>query len=223
MTVREILTTLLYPYVAFVINSTSRTASATTLENGATQSLNSVSISITKKSKPITSVKLFNGSTQLGEKTGSDVANGGTITFSDLGITVSKNNNPSLKFTVTDGETTTDRSVGASTFVYPYYWGKCAKDATIDETLVEGLTKKIISKGSQTDIAFTCAEERMVFAYPKVHGVLKSIIDPNNFEIIDSFTRSEVSITGLDETAQTYYVYVSGASTVSDFKVDFKY
>jgi hypothetical protein len=63
----------------------------------------------------------------------------------------------------------------------------------------------------------------MVFAYPKTHGMLKSIIDPNNFEIINDFTRSEVSITGLDGTTQTYYVYVSGISTVSDFKVDFKY
>lgn len=63
----------------------------------------------------------------------------------------------------------------------------------------------------------------MVFAYPKAHGVLKSIIDPNNFEIINDFTKSEISITGLDGTAQPYYAYVSGTSTVSNFKVDFKY
>jgi hypothetical protein len=223
MSVREVLTTLLYPYVQFVLGSPSRSAAAATLENGATQTLSSASISITKKSKAITSVKLLNGSTVLGEKTGDEVAAGGTITFSNLGITVSKSNNPNLKFTVTDGATSADKSIGASTFVYPYYWGKCAKDATIDEALVESLTKKIESKGNKTDISFTCADERMVFAYPKAHGVLKSIIDPNNFEIINDFTKYEVSITGLDETTQTYYVYVSGASTVTAFKVDFKY
>ena len=96
MTTHEILNTLLFPYVAFVLGSTSRSAAAATLENGATQTLNSASISITKKSKPITSVKLMNGSTVLGEKTGDEVAAGGTITFSDLGITVSKSNNPNL-------------------------------------------------------------------------------------------------------------------------------
>lgn len=132
MTTHEILDTLLFPYVAFVLGSTSRSAAAATLENGATQTLNSASISITKKSKPITSVKLLNGSTVLGEKTGADVAAGGTITFSNLGITVSKSNNPNLKFTVTDGTTSTDKNVGASTFVYPYYWGVAAADATID-------------------------------------------------------------------------------------------
>lgn len=222
MTTHEILNTLLFPYVAFVINSSSRNAAAATLENGATQTLNSASISITKKSKPITSVKLLNGSTVLGEKTGDEVAAGGTITFSNLGITVSKSNNPNLKFTVTDGQTSTDKSVGASTFVYPYYMGECAADATIDEALIEGLTKKVESKANKT-VTHTCENGRMVIAYPKAHGVLKSILDPNNFETIGDYTRSEVSITGLDGTAQTYYVYASGAATVNGFKVQYKY
>ena len=222
MTTHEILNTLLFPYVAFTLNSTSRNAAAATLENGATQTLNSASISITKKSKPITSVKLLNGSTVLGEKTGDEVAAGGTITFSNLGITVSKSNNPNLKFTVTDGQTSTDKSVGASTFVYPYYMGECAADATIDEALIEGLTKKVESKANKT-VTHTCENGRMVIAYPKAHGVLKSILDPNNFETIGDYTRSEVSITGLDGTAQAYYVYASGAATVNGFKVQYKY
>ena len=222
MTTHESLNTLLFPYVAFVLGSTSRSAAAATLENGATQTLNSASISITKKSKPITSVKLMNGSTVLGEKTGDDVAAGGTISFSNLGITVSKSNNPNLKFTVTDGTTSTDKNVGASTFVYPYYMGECAANATIDETLIEGLTKKVESKGNKT-VTHSCENGRMIIAYPKAHGVLKSILDPNNFETIGDYTRSEVSVTGLDGTTQTYYVYASGAATVSGFKVQYKY
>ena len=222
MSTHEILNTLLFPYVAFTLGTTSRNAAAATLENGATQTLNSASISITKKSKPITSVKLLNGSTVLGEKTGDEVAAGGTITFSNLGITVSKSNNPNLKFTVTDGQTSTDKNVGASTFVYPYYMGECAANATIDEVLIEGLTKKVESKGNKT-VTHTCENGRMVIAYPKAHGVLKSILDPNNFETIGDYTRSEVSITGLDGTAQTYYVYASGAATVNGFKVQYKY
>ena len=222
MSTHEILNTLLFPYVAFTLGSTSRSATAATLENGATQTLNSASISITKKSKPITSVKLLNGSTVLGEKTGDEVAAGGTIKFENLGITVSKSNNPNLKFTVTDGQTSIDKNVGASTFVYPYYMGECAANATIDETLIEGLTKAVESKGNKT-VTHTCENGRMIIAYPKVHGELKSILDPNNFETIGDYTRSEVSITGLDETAQTYYVYASSAATVSGFKVQYKY
>jgi hypothetical protein len=222
MTTHEILNTLLFPYVAFTLGSTSRNAAATTLENGASQTLNSASISITKKSKPITSVKLLNGSTVLGEKTGDEVAAGGTITFSNLGITVDKNNNPNLKFTVTDGQTSTDKNVGASTFVYPYYWGVCSKDAAVDEALIESYTKRVQNKTNNQAVTFDCDNQRMVFAYPKAHGALVSILDPNNFETLGDYTRSEVSITGLDGTAQTYYVYVSGAGTASGFKVQFK-
>lgn len=222
MTTHEILNQLLYPYIAFTINSSSRSAAAATLENGASQTLNSATISVTKKSKPITSIKLLNGSTVLEEKTGDAVAAGGTITFSNLGITVTKDNNPNLKFTVTDGTTSTDKNVGASTFVYPYYMGECAADATIDEVLIEGLTKKVESKGNKT-VTHSVENGRMVIAYPKAHGVLKSILDPNNFETIGDYTRSEVSVTGLDGTTQTYYVYASGAATVSGFKVQYKY
>ena len=224
-TTHQILTDLLYPYIAFVINSSSRNAAAATLECGQSQTLSSATISVTKKKDPITSIKLFNGSTLLEEKTGEAVANGGSITFNGFdAITVTKDNNPNLKFTVTDGTTSTDKNVGASTFVYPYYWGVCAENAAIDEALIEGLTKSVSSKGTKTDISFTCAQQKIVFAYPKAHGVLKSIIDPNNFETIDGYARSEVSITGLDGSTQAYYVYVQkDACTVSDFKVDFKY
>lgn len=222
MSIHEILNALLFPYVAFTLNSTSRDASAAILENGATQTLNSASISITKKSKPITSVKLLNDSTVLGEKTGDDVAAGGTITFSNLDITVSKSNNPNLKFTVTDGQTSINKNVGASTFVYPYYIGECAADATIDEVLIESLTKKVESKGNKT-VTHNCENGRMIIAYPKAYGVLKNILDPNNFETIGDYARSEVSITGLDGTTQTYYVYASDAATVNGFKVQYKY
>jgi hypothetical protein len=63
----------------------------------------------------------------------------------------------------------------------------------------------------------------MVFAYPKAHGNLTKIVDPNNFDITGSFTKHEVSVTGLDGSSQAYYVYVNGASTVTDFEVDFNY
>ena len=223
MTTHEILNTLLFPYVAFTIDSSSRSAAAKTLENGDSQTLSSASITVTKKSKPITSITLYNGSTALETKTGDAVASGGTITFNGFSpITVNKSNNPNLKFTVTDGTTSTDKNVGASTFVYPYYMGECTADATINEALIEGLTKKVESKGNKT-VTHTMSNGRMVIAYPKSHGVLKSILDPNNFETIGDYTRSELSITGLDGTAQTYYVYVSGAASVTSFKVQYKY
>ena len=100
--------------------------------------------------------------------------------------------------------------------------GVCAENATIDEALIKRLTKKVEGKGNKSH-AFTCDFQRMVFAYPKSHGRLRQIIDPNNFDVTGTFGVQEVNITGLDGTAQTYYVYVNSASTVSNFNMKFNY
>ena len=63
----------------------------------------------------------------------------------------------------------------------------------------------------------------MVIAYPKSYGVLSSILDPNGFEQLSSFTCLEKSIVGLDGTSQQYYVYVNDASTNTNFKMSFYY
>lgn len=222
MTTHEIFRKLLYPYVAQVVGTPSRTPNSTVLEKGNDQTITAVSVTVTKKSEAITSVALYNGSTLLEEKTGEEVAAGGTFTFSGLSVEVPSSSVVlTVKVTDASGNVVSKNTAGWN-FVYPYYVGVCAEDATIDEALVEGLTKKIEVKGNKS-ISYTCDNQRCVFAYPKSHGALKSILDPNSFESLSSFTQHEVSITGLDETAQTYYVYVNGASTVTDFSFTFKY
>ena len=226
LTTHEVLKKLLYPYVDATVGNATASPNGGTYEKGATKTITSVSISVTKKSEPITSVALYNGSTLIEEKTGDAVKNGGTITFSGLSVEVPTNGNQlTVKVTYPDANgnaKTVEKKTTALTFVYPYYMGTCAAGTAIDETLVESLTKKIEGKGNKSN-SFTVSDGHMVFAYPKAHGVLKSILDPNNFETIGNYTCSEVSITGLDGTAQTYYVYVSGATTVSGFTVNFKY
>lgn len=226
LTTHEVLKKLLYPYVDATVGNATATPNGGTYEKGATKTITQVSISITKKSEPITSVALYNGSTLIEEKTGDAIKNGGTITFSGLSVEVPTNGNQlTVKVTYPDANgaaKTVEKKTTALTFVYPYYMGTCAAGTAVDEALVESLTKKIEGKGNKSN-SFTVSDGHMVFAYPKAHGVLKSILDPNNFETIGNYTRSEVSVTGLDGTAQTYYVYVSGATTVSGFTVNFKY
>lgn len=226
LTTHEVLKKLLYPYVDATVGNATASPNGGTYEKGVTKTITSVSISVTKKSEPITSVALYNGSTLIEEKTGDAVKNGGTITFSGLSVEVPTNGNQlTVKVTYPDANgnaKTVEKKTTALTFVYPYYMGTCAAGTAIDETLVESLTKKVEGKGNKSN-SFTVSDGHMVFAYPKAHGVLKSVLDPNNFETIGNYTRSEVSVTGLDGTAQTYYVYVSGATTVSGFTVNFKY
>ena len=222
LTTHEVLNKLLFPYVAQVVDTPSRTPNTTVVEKGNTQTITSVSVKVTKKSEPITKIELLNGSTSLGVKEGESVAAGGTFTFSGLNVSV-PSTNVKLTIKVTDAsDNVVSKETAGWTFVYPYYIGTCAEGAEINEALIEGLTKKVESKGTKT-ITFNTDYQSFVFAYPKAHGALKSVLDPNSFEILPSFTQHEVSVTGLDETAQTYYVYVNAPSTVSNFVVTFKY
>jgi hypothetical protein len=227
LTTNQILNKLLFPYVDASVGNATATPNGGTYEKGSTKTITQVKITVTKKSEPITSVALYNGSELIEEKTGDAVKNGGTITFSNVNVDVpSEGNQLTVKVTYPDASGNAKvvaKSTTALTFVYPYYKGVCAEGAIIDETLVSGLTKVVEDKGNKTDWSYTCNNQCIVFAYPKAHNNLTKIVDPNNFDVTGSFTKHEVSVTGLDGTAQTYYVYVNGASTVSGFTVNFKY
>lgn len=220
--VTEILDMLLFPYVKQTISNVKGTPNGGTFEHGNDQVITAVQATVTKKSKKITKVELLQGSTVLATKEGDEVANGGTFTFSGLSVAVNSVN-VQLKVKAYD-ETgaAVEGSTGAFTFVYPYYYGVCEAGAAVDEALVEGLTKDVSNKG-QKAYSYTTNNQCAVIAYPKAHGALKSALDPNAFENIGAFTRSEVSVTGLDGKAIAYYVYVSGAFTGSGFKYTFKY
>lgn len=219
MPVNEVLTKLLYPYVAPSVSASS-TPNGGTFEKGNNQTVTAISANITKKSEKITKVEFLDGSEVIEVKEGAEVQNGGTISITTNKV-VSTNKNFSVKVTDAANKAYT-ASTGSFNFVYPYYMGVCSEDADINEALVKGLTKKVEGKGNKSH-AFTCDYQRMVFAYPKAHGKLKSIIDPNNFDVTGTFGVQEVSITGLDGTAQAYYVYVNSASTVSNFNMKFNY
>lgn len=226
LTTHEILRKLLYPYVDATIGNATATPNGGIYEHGTTKTITQVKITVTKKSEPITSVALYNGSTLIEEKSGDAVKNGGTIVFSGVGVRVpSDGNQLTVKVTYPDANgnaKTVEKKTTALTFVYPYYIGVCNADAIINEALIEGLTKKVESKGTKT-CAFTTNNQKMIFAYPTAYGAIKKIIDQNGFDNTNAFTRSEITITGLDKTSQPYYVYTNDPSSVTGFNLTFSY
>jgi len=224
--ITNMLTRLLYPWVAPVVKATS-TPNGGTFEKGTTQTVTAISTTITKKSARITNVEVFNDSTSLGAKTGSDLdtinnSGTGTLTFTVSVPVTASNTKFTVKVTDADGKTTS-ANTGTFTFVYPYYYGVVAADASISETLIEGLTKKVEAKGNKA-WSFTADNQKTVFAYPKSYDVLNKIKDPSGFELLGGYTREELSITGLEGTTQQYYVYMSDtASTVTGFTITFSY
>ena len=224
MPITDVLNKILYPWVAPVVTAkVVSPANGGTYEKGNTQTVTSIQVTVTKKSANITKVEIFDGSSSLGSKTGADLNtlnSSGTATFTfTVNVSVSANKNFQAKVTDAENKVTT-ANTGSFSFVYPYYQGVIAASATADAATVKSLTKIIQAKGTKS-VTYTANNQKMVFATPVANGVIKTITDPNGFNVTDTFTQSTVSITGLDGTAQQYYVYVSGATTVSSFKETF--
>ena len=116
------------------------------------------------------------------------------------------------------GLNSTSRTV---TFVAPTYSGVLAI-ANVDETNIKTLTKYVRSRATQNNISFSPVLQRYIYAYPKSFGLLSSIKDPNNFEVIDTFNVSEITFTLADGTSEIMYIYVSNADTTqTNFLQDF--
>lgn len=222
--ITDMLTKILYPWVAPVVTAkVAAPSNGGTFEKGNTQTVTSIQVTVTKKSAKITKVEIFDGSTSLGSKTGTELdtlnnSGSATLTFT-VNRAVSTNKSFQAKVTDADNKVTT-ANTGAFTFVYPYYQGVVAADATINEATVKGLTKIIQSKGTKA-VTYNATNQRMVFATVASNGVIRTITDPNGFNVTDTFTRTSLQITGLDGTAQSYYVYTSAPTTVSNFKETF--
>lgn len=219
--VTEILDMLLFPYVKHTISNVKGTPNGGTYEKGNNQTITAVQATVTKKSKPITKVELYQGSDLLATKEGDEVKAGGTFTFTGLSIAVNSTN-VQLKVKAYD-ETgaSVEGTTGQFTFVYPYYYGVCAVGTEMNSDVITAMTKEVSGKANKT-YSFTTNNSCRVFAYPKAHGALKQILDPNGFDCLAGFTRSEINVTGLDGSAQAYYVYVGGASTETNYSMTFK-
>ena len=220
LTVKEILNKLLYPYIAPTI-SVQGTPNGGVFEKGDIQTITNVKVIITKKSEKIAKIEILQGSNVLAVQEDTSIAEGGTFNYS---VNVPVNSvDVQLTGKVTDVTGTVRQSKTASfSFVYPYYIGVCGENDTVNEELIKGLEKRIETKGTK-NISYKTVQQKMIFAYPKSYGIIKRILDPNSFDVTDTFIRTEIKITGLDGTSQSYYVYVNNASTVSGFTMTFSY
>ena len=220
MTTLEILNRLIFPYVAPSITISS-TPNGGLYEKGNVQTITNVRVTVTKKSERIIKIEIFDGETSLGILEGTNIENGGTFNFE---VNVSVNSiNKQLSAVITDNSNKSYSSkTNSFNFVYPYYVGVCDVNSEITESLIKGLTKKIETKGSKT-IKYTTDNQRMIFAYPTSYGVISKILDANSFDVTNTFSHSTLNIIGLDNTSQSYYVYINGASTVSNFNMKFNY
>ena len=90
------------------------------------------------------------------------------------------------------------------------YYG-VVNTSTIND--ISGLSSRLSSNKSYTYTA-SLTEQRIAYIYPKTFGELTSIKDANNFDYINSYTRSTSMFNGVE-----YYVYIlTDPVTINNFK-----
>ena len=220
LTPLEIIDMIFYPYTEPTVSATG-TPNGGIFEIGDNKTITNVRVVVTKKSKKITKVEVFDGGVSLGLLDDATIENGGTFDF-PVSVEVASVNKRLIASVTDEQGSEVTAETGAFTFVSPYYVGVCNADATIDEALVTGLTKKVETKATKT-ISYTTVNQKMVFAYPTSYGAISKIYDSNNFDVTNTFTKEVISITGLDGVAVEYNVYTNGTSSVSGFNMKFSY
>lgn len=106
-------------------------------------------------------------------------------------------------------------SVSASGTIRAYalsYYG-VINSSSITEDDITSLSSRLSTSKSYT-YTVNLAEQRIIYMYPQTFGTLTSIKDANNFDYINSYTRTTLSYNGVD-----YYVYIlTDPVTITGFK-----
>ena len=205
-TTKEVLESILFPYQKPAV-SFSISPNTTVYESGTTVSSIKFTISATKKSDIIQSIKVYDGSTLLTTIT-SGVANGGTFTYTySCNIT----SNTTLKVEVSDGTSTVSATKNI-TFANKSYYGFVADGTIVNETVIKALQNNVLKTSKALKYTgINCTNSKIVYAYPQNQGLLSSILDGSGFDYIDSYDCTNTTVDGVN-----YNVYVMIDPTTLD-------
>lgn len=221
MTFKEIITKLFYPYVASSNVILTTNPAAGVFEAGSTKSITDATVSWIAGSTQVKKVEVLIGGTVKGT---AQVSASTTIKVT-LTAPESLGAAGTTTFTarVTDGGSSPITGGSATfNFVYPFYHGVLSSD-TVDEAAVKGCIKDVSVKANKTYSYDTAgAQKKCIIAFPASYGTIKSVIDPNGFENVDKFAKQTFTVTGLDQTAQSYNVYVATLN-VENMALTFKF
>lgn len=169
-----------------------------------------VSANITKGDYPILSAKYYVNDTledTKDETTDPTITDGGTFIYTyNTEIT----SNTTFKVDVVTLEKTVSE-IKAIEFIRPFYYG-ISDTAVIDDptTLTELLEVK-----DNKSIIYNSNNKYLVFAYDKSYGTLKKILDENDFQNLNDWTKSTVG---------EYFVYVSNTPiTITNYTYKFEF
>jgi len=206
--VRDMLVQYIKPSVMLTLNP------ATALYDAAADSVASITLNAaaTKQSSNIAKVDFYvNGS--LVNTVTSGITNGGNCSYI-YAPAAPITTDTDFRAVVTDVDGGTGVSTKSIAFIGQSYYGIVGSDVdapTADE--VKALSKTLKNTNDYTYSNITMDFQKIVYAYPASLGALTSILDANNIQYLNSYTRQDLTIDGI-----AYYVYVlTNASAVTGF------
>ena len=201
----ELIDNMLHPYKAPSI-SLSMTPSNTLYELGATISSLTLKATITQGSNDITSLVFL--------KDGSPLPSTSNPTLTQSNI----RNNVTYSAYVSDNINRINSNSINIKFINPIYIGSLSE---VNSTNIKAMTKKIVNVSSQS-YTYTINNKKMCIAFPS-GWTLRNIIDPNGFDITQSFIKETINIYCLDGNSKPYTVYSSEFTSQSSFTVKFNF
>jgi len=241
----NMLTSILYPYIppAATLSITTPLGSNTTLErNHSSSTTISYQYSLTKATYNITTTRLQvrrNGNLIVNDSSLSTLSGSGLITqtftntraITNVQISAVPNGPCIMTFSVIPEDGTASGTASARIeFVYPYFYGYNATDATsagVFNSINSSLSKRIDTYGSQS-LAIN-GTGYLYFGYPSYYGVLSSIQDGNNYVEynpgdLSTWTYSLYnSVLGTNWSGGQYYVFKKMAVTTTNPTQTYKF
>ena len=181
------------------------------IERGTTFNLTVTVTGITKGTNPVSKITFLDGSTEVNSQKYATSTSTYSYTINSI------SNDKKITARIVDSTGQFIESYKQYKFVYPSYIGIVNTFDVTDNDII-ALTKLLSDKKDYTFDNIAMVNKRVCFAYPKSYGNLASVKDGNNFEILNSFTKKELTINGVD-----YVVYVStNTASLNNGKMIFK-
>ena len=156
------------------------------------------------------SIEFYSGSTLLDTQAYVSGTNSYTFTMDAISDTTTVKG--VLKYKKSDNTNGTVEKTATYTFVMASYYG-AVTDAPTDKAGITALTKAVKNAKGYT-ATFNLSNQRSCYCYPASMGDLTSVKDSNNFEYINSYTKTTVAVDGVN-----YNVYtLTDPVTASGFK-----
>lgn len=228
-TIKQMLTSLLYPYVE--ITDVVCGAKGGDYEIGSSATLTSVPVSFTAGSENCTKLEIFKDGSSIGKREGTILVSGTSVSIpsasQQISVQSSTGESVSVKITATasDNKGMTSKPSEAKIYCFhrPYYIGAISTlPSTWTSSNITALRKNIGARPGSVSVTLA-ANNYCIIAYPAIYSDIKSVKDINGLDVTSSIQKTSCNVTCLDGKVIPYKVYYGLKNTATaDFIIYFK-